>query len=364
MLVGYLLIAALLYHYGQRRMASALETIAGAQFLWVATSIGSAVVLPGSSYLFTWPALAGDLLMAYMLFLAPRLTAVRSLGDTLAFGLASLPALVLVAPVIVMAFLAAGALAIPAAVGLWGLVLMATLPLLHRLPRLRFRGGIGIPAAVALLLIVVGACFTGASRTTPIVDAAVYYRNGDNGSAVWMVPAVIADSWQRQLFPQRPSVLAMARVLPLGGAAKVSAGPAVPESVGIPQLELVDDQKGADQRNVRVRVKSTRDASVLYISYPAGAPPIAINLDGDGIPLEAFRETGNHFGWRTLRYVGLPAKGIEMDLTVPAGQPVRLYLADETTGLPTVTGYELRPRPANITSSGDTTLAGGTYVIY
>jgi hypothetical protein len=117
--------------------------LAGSALLWIVAAWGTALLLPGASYAFTWPLLAGSVAL-----LAPG----PDLPRALASGSVSL---LVVVPVIDTLGRGMGVDGLPVVAGLSALLAVLLLPLLDRLGRSRF----DLPLASAALAVTILACF-------------------------------------------------------------------------------------------------------------------------------------------------------------------------------------------------------------
>ena len=58
-------------------------------------------------------------------------------------------------------------------------------------------------------------------------------------------------------------------------------------------------------------------------------------------------------GWTLFRCLTMPAKGVELTFTLPAGKPVEVYVVDRTYELPLEGMYLQKARPFTATRSQD-----------
>ena len=133
-----------------------------------------------------------------------------------------------------------------------------------------------------------------------------------------------------------------------------------------PQVELLDEQAGPEGRTLRLRLTSPRGGANLWAYVDASSEVVAAAVNGKAIePARDGARVGPGAPW-AMTYVGLPAEGAELRLTVKANQPVRLRVDDRTYGLPQVAGQPAQARPDYIiptpTSLSDVTIVSKSYV--
>lgn len=289
-------------------------------------------LLPGASYLFAWP------LVAALLGLLP---AMRSHGGVaLAWTwLAAVPALLLFAPLIANLWIALGMndVGLAAIALVLGLLLAVAAPLLARLAR-------GWRTAVPVLLLAAAACLAcGALRSQysvahPQRDSLRYSLDADRGEALWLSHDAAPDHWTAQYLGARPR-RGRAPDFNLRDDASVlmHAAPALP--LLPPAMRVVDDARSEGVRKVRLHLASPRGAPILLLRLPPTAGLRSLAWNGVRVALGGGAGAGRP--WR-LAYIGAPAGGVELELTLTVPGPVECRLADRSRGLPATAGYPVR----------------------
>ncbi len=341
--------AALVFDLGARR-ASALALAAGGLLGWTLAAVAVARLVPGASFLFLWPAVAG----AIGLLLAASGPRGR---DAPAPGLAALAltpavAAALFAPLVGLVVLALPLwmLAVPAALAALALTPLAPfLGLLGTRGRLRLAGAL---AAAAVAVLAIGVARSGYDAERPAIDHLLYALDADAGEASWLSPDETADEWTARWLGSVPESVEPARVLSLG-VNTVLRAPAEVLELPAPRAELVSDSR-EDGRRVELRAISPRGATVLRLDVETSVPIRAVTIEGERFELGGGDlETGAE-GPEEVRiaYYGLPAEGARIVVELPDAWPLELRLADQT--------FELPPPPAGASAERPAHLIPGT----
>ncbi len=339
---------ALVYHLAALR-ASAVALAAGGLLGWTLVAVAVSRLVPGASFLFVWPAMAG----ALGLLLAAR----GGRGEELAAaGLAALAlapavAAALFAPLVRLVVLALPLrmLAAPAALAALALTpLAALLGLLGGKGRLRVAGTL---AAAAVAVLAAGVLRSGYDAGRPAVDHLLYALDADSGEASWLTPDDAVDGWTARWLGGEPRSVEPPRVLSIGDAAL--SAPAEPLELPPPRAELVSDSR-EEGRRVELRALSPRGAQVLRMDVETSVPIRAVTIEGERFELGGGDlETGAEGPLEVrIAYYGLPAEGARVAIELPDAWPLELRLADQT--------FELPPPPPGASAERPPHLIPGT----
>lgn len=338
-----------------RKRTNVANLAVGAMLGWLLLTIASSVLLPGGSYLFTWPllfALAGTGILFYS-------KQQRPLGKSLVLAAYAIPAIVLFGPLIYWLFVAltvsnASTVVIPVAL-LLGL-LTSQLDLIA--PRKRW----ALPVAAVVLsviFIVAGLATAGFSPRHPRMNQVFYGLNADNGKAVWGSIDARPDEWTTQFLSESPKRERMPDLFPLTGLTFLQSE-AVAAPLEAPKAQLLEDRREGDVRVLRLQISSARKAPVMSAYLDASADVVSASLNGKAIEGEA--QAGKAWG---LQYHGLPEEGAELTLRVRSTQPVKVRIDDRTYELPVIPNTSYRARPDNLmpvpSQYSDTTLVSKSY---
>jgi hypothetical protein len=245
-----------------------------------------------------------------------------------------------------------GARIVPAIAVLLALLISPAAPLIADLDGLAplFRLGLtGVPiAAVALgafLTVVVPAY----SAKSPERVNFIYLQDGDTEKSKWVVepnsaklpePLRVAAPFAREgqgVFPWSQR------------AAFDSEAPAL--EFAAPTFTVLESTPGEGKRSFAALLRSERGAAVAAIFFPPHSGVSDVRMEG--VPIESEASTVRRFllGWSAFECATMPSKGVEIRFSLPAGQPVEVYVQDESFGLPLEGSFLLKARPLTATES-------------
>lgn len=318
-----------------------LENLAlGALSVWLLLMIVTSVILPGASFLFTWPLLFSVLALG-VTFLG-REAKPDSAKRIAVLSIGAIPALVIVVPMIYLVFVALS-------LGMAG-ALMVLVVLLSGLliPHLSFIPGSikwvlpAVLAAVSVALLITGSVTSGFDRNHAQPNTIFYGYDADASRAIWASADNGIDSWTQQ-FLNQPHSAPLSEYFPLNPRTFLQAQAPVTQ-LSAPQVEVVNDETNNNVRTLRFRVKSPRQAQVVTLSVDAEALVTGSSVNGKEIK----GPYGPDTPW-ALRYYGLPQEGIEVTLvSSKPGTPINVRVVDQSYGLPTGPQISVQPRPENM----------------
>lgn len=330
----------------------------GAVLVWAIVSLVVALIVPGVSFLFTWPALFG-VSTALVASLVSRRAIIRLDAWTAALVTVFLlvPTLYLTAGVgLGLAAMSAVLVCLFTACGAWLLA-----PLLEDLESARRWYAPAGFAMVGFLLIGAGAATVRHDADHPTraslvyafdADSAAAWLTGSSGSAVGReyIRAVVGG-----LTPATDSVRsAPAAWLP---ASWVAAGiaPAPLARVPAPATEVVRSVAGAQSRLVALRVRAAPGTLGVTMSMDSAAVG-AVAINGRPVDRSRYRRPGGR-RW-SLDFVAPPDSGFLLELTLTSPGPAELTLLARTSGLPAIPELAVPERPAGVLPSqnGDVSL--------
>jgi hypothetical protein len=332
-----------------RRKGSALDMAASVLVIWFPLTIVSTILVPATSYLFTWVLLSGSL--ALLLALAVRFRKNARAFSGLGFLVSAVLATILWIPLFYIAILA-GPMSpdTPLLSMMVGLVVLWSGGIMPILDWITTPKHWLLPAAallVALGFLVSGNFLVGKNSPPPLVNPIGYWLDANKGEAHWVSFSEKLDERQSnllaapvrqvytELFPQAPrySVLTSdAPVLDLDG----------------PRLDVLSDEWMTNNRILKaVVIPSIHDC--ISIIIPEEPRLLAITVPYKGRTELSTIDTG---GW-WLRFYGIPVDGIEITFEFLGRGPIQLLLVEEQTGLPSFPGLSTQPEPGTMKSPGD-----------
>jgi peptidase M28-like protein len=324
-------------HFLFRRYISVENLAVGALTCWLVLMILTSVLLPGGSFLFTWPLLF-SLLALGVTFLSNE-EKPEPIKRILVFSIGAIPAIVIVVPIIYLIFLA---LTLGMSGAVMVLVVLLTgllIPHLSFIPAsVKWSIPLGL-AAISVVLLVIGSFTSGVDRNRPQPNSVFYGLDADAAKAVWASADETIDSWTQQFFNTGNNRAPLTSYLPLSTRVFFQA-PAPIVQLAAPQLEVVKDETNNNVRTLRLRVTSGRQAPVVSLTVDSDVQLTSSSVNGKQIE----GEYGPGIPW-ALYYYNLPPEGIEVTLvSAKPSAPIGVRIVDQSYGLPT-TPQSVEPRP-------------------
>lgn len=319
-----------------------LNLSAGALVIWLALGLATGLRLPGASYLFTWPLLAG------LVALAIQLIAVWPALGRLAALLPGVVAAAVLTPAVYLVLVLAGisgALVLAAVVPLvLGLLLPALVSAEHKRT-----APIWMPAttlaAAGTALVLATALTTGYDAARPRQNMLFYSLDADSGRASWVAAGQVDEPWAQRFTGAEADHVHLAEHFPVLSLVPLEAatGGAPAADLPAPQVAVLADAVDGDTRTLRLRVTSQRGASefALLLATPGGLRSTSIY--GETITYaEPLPEV-------MLNSAAVPPEGLDLTVALQPEQPLTIQVADVTPALPALAGQTAPPRPASVT---------------
>ena len=321
---------------------------------WLGLAVTISLMVPGASYLLTWP-LAG----ASLGLLGAALLGERALsgyaGVAVTIGGAA-PGLVLMSSSTWLLLMSAGLKDVVTVLAVWLTAGLLVLPL--ELVRRGFRWWVplGLAAGGAVVLMLVGS--TVAFDVEHPHFTSIYYRQGEGGVAAWQTVDRV-DVWTQQFLPDAPRDVYGSGYFPEMGVRMTVAQAAPLLHLPPPVMRVVSDSTVGDTRTVTLRLRSRRGAAVLSLLVQSVVGQLSASVDGR--PLWGGDTTilnATNVRW-AFDYYSPPARGVVVILRFAAGPPVLLRAVDYTYGMPNALVGRYKSRPSGMLPGllGDGTLA-------
>lgn len=343
----------------RRRIGPAALAAGGLVWLMLLGAL-SAALAPGTSHLFTLPALgcATGGLVALLLARA------RCGWPAAALTVGATPAVVLLMPLGVDSFEAAGLAtggAVAALLTLFGLTLLplveSLLPVMGQ-PRGRRRTALAALTGATLVATLVGAglAVDRVDPAHPVRSDLTYLLDTDTGQASWLSHDAEPGGWVRRYVrarsddPERTAGLA-------DGPVWLGPAPAVPA----PAPEVTLRSRQSDTIELHVSSRRSASSAVLRVNQRVEEVTVA----APGLVPTGLRIKGTLPGrWPAEVHVGdLPPEGIDVTLRISPQRPLRIAAYDLVEGLSGVPGFVPRPpgteRPPR--ASSDAVVVTRTY---
>ncbi|WP_405469135.1 M20/M25/M40 family metallo-hydrolase [Streptomyces canus] len=328
-----------------RRGHGALELSAAVSCWLTALAVVTAVLVPGASYLFVWPALAGSVGLA----LAARLPRDSAWRDPLS-ALAAVPGAGLLVPIAALFFDALGlALAMVPLIVVAVFVAPLVAPFAGRLHGRPLVAWTSVAALVGVAVCVAGVARDGVDGRHPAQVSLLYVVDGDRNKARWVSSGLGDHPWLEQYVGDGTAPVT-GQFPCLKEPEDWRTGPAPLVDAPAPELRVLSTRRGAGSREVVVRINAvggTVSQLMLYADTAGGSSVQDLTVDGDELPEENNKpDTKGRWGW-DFTYAAPPAQGVELKLKVKGDGPLNLRLLAKSLGFP---GGTLKgERPATVT---------------
>ncbi|MCA1579642.1 MAG: M20/M25/M40 family metallo-hydrolase [Acidobacteria bacterium] len=359
--VSFTVAVVLALHNVFRKRIWTANLMAGG-LIWCAILMGvTSWLVPGVSYLFTWPLLFSLLALGIVFAIStPNTVPAKHLP---LFVIAAVPAIALLVPIIYLLSLGLSLSLFRAVLVLIVLVLVLMLPLLEFVARSNKWVLPSIALVAGIIFAVQGHRTTHFTKNDPKPTDVFYALNADNNTAVW-ASANVADEWTSQFFPEGSETSPIPDYVPFPRAFLHSSAPKV--DLAPPVISPVTDVFENGVRRINLNIRSQRQAPILSFSIESDTELTAATINGrqtatltGASPAQA---AGPSFGpmsqggpggpggqmarprWG-FSYYAPPEQGIDVALETKSHEPIRVRVVEQSYGLPDSLLQSLRPRP-------------------
>jgi hypothetical protein len=334
LLAVYLSITGAIYTAFQRKTRPADLAMGGLLF-WLILAFASTILLAGASYMFLWPLVAGLVVLSIYLFAKepgrPQETTKGRILNRLLPGLVLLPGIVglmLAGTVLYLVQLMFGITIFPAGGFLTVLILALAFPYLDLRLLPRPSAWAVIPAVLGVLVILATAIFTRTQADHPRLNFTFYSMDADSGKAGWVAETHLPDPTLATLLGGSPNQAHIAEYFPTEAQDSIWVQDAPTIDSPAPELKVIEDTTDGSVRTLRLNIRSPRGASAVMADVSAKDAILTATLYGESYSREAPRS--NVF----FKIISVPVSGVEVGLTLRAGVPVTIKVADVSSSLP------------------------------
>jgi hypothetical protein len=332
---------------GRKRSVSDLWT--GALLWALLFLLLTTFAMPGASYLFTWP-LVFSLLALLILFVWNR-KETHSRKQLALVSAATIPAIILFVPIIQILFVgltvSSSALVVVVIALLFGLLV----PHLNHISSMSKWLLPAVSTGICLVFLFSAILTSNFDANHPKKNDLFYALQADTRQAFWASSNTSsnnrADEWTSQFFSSAGNITELPDFFP-GGKWRFLTSEAPAEGLTAPKIEILSDNRSTDERTLRLRVTSTRQAPVLSLYVDADAEVQGTHINGEAIKQTSSAGDPAQKNTWSLRYFALPADGIELTLVSQSLQPIRIKAVDQSYGLPLGSSANFRPRPETV----------------
>jgi len=321
----------------------------GALIVWMVIALALAILVPGTSYLFTWP-----LLFAAV---AALVTRGRIVAD---WATAIVTIFILVGffygvSVVMLGVTGAGAIALGVAASL---ILLILAPQLDRVAGdARWSGAPWLAGAGALIL-VIAVLTVHPSADHPLRSGLVYAENADSSDAWFGTLGRATGPWTRGAIGGQTSGPAPEWTARLSESNDHFTGRKVTRlPLERPGATLIGDSLVNGVRRVVLRVTAPAGTTAL-VMRASGAKVLTSSIDGRVVNTTRYRRRSGDW---VMEYWAVPDSGATIALSIPAGSHIDFDLAARRPGIPAVPGVTIPPRPSYVVPSqtGDVSIVYG-----
>jgi hypothetical protein len=319
----------------------------GALIVWLVIALALAILVPGTSYLFTWPLLfaAVAALVTRGHIVADWATAIVTIFILVGFFYG--------VSVVMLGVAGAGAIALGVA---------ASLILLLLAPKLEIVAGdarwCGAPwlAGAGALILLIAALTVRPSADHPLRSALVYAENADSSDAWLGTLGRARDAWTRDAIggpTSGPTPDWTARMSESDG--HFTGRKVARVALAAPNATLIGDTLVNGLRRVVLRVAAPAGTTAL-VMRASGAKVLTSSIDGRVVDTTRYRHRERDW---VMEYWAVPESGATIALSIPAGGHIDFDLAARRPGIPAVPGVTIPPRPSYVVQSqtGDVSIA-------
>jgi hypothetical protein len=337
-----------------RRWATVAGAHLGALVVWAILTLVVSLRLPGVSFMFAWPLIAGVLA-------ARRIAPVDSgspgrpgVGGEVLLWVATVIAAAVIVPIVyAIASVMLGAVG-PGAIATGALVALLAWLLAPQMEALGGRrwNAAGATLVVAALVTAIGMATVRSSPAHPTPSTIAYALDADSANG-WLV---VRGPIPREIAPPAGTPPEwLARLAGRGRPVAYTSAARVP--LATPTASVISDSTVGSERRLVIGVVPA--AGTETISMQAVDTRV-LRASIDGRQIDTSRYRGGAREWR-LAYSAPPPTGIRLGLTVPANRPVSLDLISRSPGVPPLHTLRVAPLPPRLpdvvtVQTGDVTL--------
>lgn len=348
---------AVITYFLFRKPTNVWELSFGSFISWTILMITASIMMPGVSYLFTWPLLF-TLIPVGIYFLNKNQYEYSILHISL-FLLFALPALLWLSNLTLM-FLVAMGLKMAGGAILFT-VLCLSLLIIHIEIITRIKPWLVplISFSVGLFFLLYGSVNLQYSERYKEQNSLILATNGNTNETFFTSLNDQTNEWTVDYLSEHPDTSKLNDFFPLGKKDFIK-NTVVMENIPIPNLVVIKDSIIGSQRLVKCHINSNRNADNLFIYIKSNSDSIKVGINE--LEMKELKPV-NKTEWYLLKYYAFPEEGIDMELMLLEKQNIEISLTDFIYGLPVLGEVKIKPRPDYMMSNGDMTMATKKFII-
>ncbi len=347
-----LVVSALIYIL-YRKPTNIWELSMGFAGGWTILMIAGSLVLPGVSYLFTWPLLF-CLIPVGVIFLQKNQDRFSLLQITI-FLIFSIPAIYWFSNLTYLFLVAMGLNMAGAAILFTVLCLSLLVPHIEIITRTRPWVIPVIAVFFGIIFFLRGAVSLDYTERYKKSNSIIYAVNGDSGETYWTSLDGTTDEWTRNFLTEKPDKGRMSEFFPFESKdylmRKTEAG-VLPH----PLITVIHDSTTNNERFLKLHLMSGRGASQLDIIIKTDSEAVRAGINNAGLTdLKEYKEAF------PISYINFPVEGIDLNLKLESGSKVEIHLIDVVIGLPDFLPEKPVQRPVYMMAKGDRSLVARSF---
>lgn len=331
-----------------RKKVASFDLAGGTLFTWFPLTIATLILIPATSYLFSWVLLTSSLALLFALVIQSKQYA-QVISD-LGFLANAIAVNFIWIPLFYFAILA-GPMSpdspmLSMMTGLAALWMGSMIPLLDKIAK---PNSWPLPIVTVLVFtgfMVTGHFLVGKDSPPPLANPIGYWLDANDKSAYWVTFSDDFDKRQANLL-EEPTRRSYTELHPTAPKISIWMSDAPLLDLEGPQLVVLRDEWVAGRRVVDTKITSSMYERII-ITIPKDAPLLAITLPANSrIELPAIDDEG---WW--LRFEGIPIEGFEITMEFSVTGTIQFLLIEEKTGLPSFPGISTQPEAGTMKSPG------------
>jgi len=349
--VGISVIIYFLY----RKPTNVWELTLGSFISWAIIMVTVSLMVPGVSYLFTWPLMFSLIPVGFNFFRKNHNE--YSILQIALFLVFALPALLWFSDLTLLVFVAMGLAMAGGAILLTALclsLLIVHIDIITRIkpwlvPLLSFSAG--------LFFLLYGSVNLEYSERHKKRNSLILATNGNTNETFFTSYNNETDEWTVDYLSELPDTSNLNDFFP-DLKRDFIMNKVESENLPTPNLIVMNDSIIENQRVIKLYLNSERNADNLFIFIKSDSDSVRANINNSKTK-ELRRLKGTD--WYTVKYFAFPDEGINMGLELFGKQNIEIVLTDIVIGLPNLSETKIKPRPDYMMSgggSGHGTLAG------
>ena len=349
-----LIVSALIYLLF-RKPTTVWDLSVGSASGWTILMISVSLILPGVSYLFTWPLLF-SLIPIGVSFLQKNHNK-YSLFQISLFLVFSIPSIFWFSNLTYLFLVAMGLNMAGIAILFAVLSLSLLIPHIDLITRAR-------PWAIPIVAVLLGIIFffkgsysLDYSDRYKKSNSIIYAVNGDTKETFWTSLDGKTDVWTRNFLSDEPDRGKMSEFFPFENRDFLKRNIET-SLLPLPEIIVLNDTIQNKERLLKLHLISGREANNLDILIKTDSKVLKAGINkSEMTELKKYKETD----WQYIKYCNLPANGIDLNLQFESDEKVEIHLIDIVIGLPDFLPAKPIQRPDYMMSKGDRSLIARSF---